>query len=216
MRLRKIKNATEKLALYPEYIVFNPQEYYQKWRGLFNNNNPVHLEIGMGKGQFIRESALLNPAVNYIGCEISESVTLKAARRIQESRAGGNVKIVNKAAFQLSEIFAPGEISRIYLNFSDPWPKSRHEKRRLTSDAYLDIYKNILEIYGIIELKTDNESFFEYSLIQLNNHGFTFLEVDLNLHEQNEKHIICTEYEDKFIAVGQNIYYIKVKNEYKK
>lgn len=210
MRLRKIKNAKEKLLEFPNLVIQNPEDYKDKWSKVFNNSNQIHLEIGMGKGKFISTHAISNPNLNYIGLEISDSVLLKAAREISLKNIN-NLKLVNFDASKLRDIFKDKSISKIYLNFSDPWPKTRHAKRRLTSECFLEIYRDILEDDGIIEMKTDNRNLFEYSLVKFNEFKFNFLEVNLNLHEIENNEIITTEYEEKFKMLKNIIYYIKVK-----
>ncbi|MCK9536127.1 MAG: tRNA (guanosine(46)-N7)-methyltransferase TrmB [Bacilli bacterium] len=210
MRLRKIKDAEIKLQQYPQYVVFDPAQHYGRWLTFFNNDYPLYLEIGMGKGKFIIEQAARNQGVNFVGCEVYESITLRAVRKIADKDIG-NLKMINCNAQDLDKIFAAGEVKKIYLNFSDPWPKARHEKRRLTSKDYMDIYRCILCDNGEIELKTDNPCFFEYSLIQFNNYGFHFTDVSLDLHGSDRENIITTEYEEKFLENEQKIYYLKVK-----
>lgn len=209
MRLRKIKDAKTKLLEYSNLVIDNPEEYRGRWSGLFQNNNPIYLEIGMGKGKFLMEHAKLNQNINYIGIELSDSIVLKAAR-VASSLELNNLKLINFDASKLSNIFKDNEISKLFLNFSDPWPKTRHEKRRLTADSFLNSYKKVLIEEGIIEMKTDNRKLFEYSLIQFNKHNFEFLELDLNLHEKKNEEIITTEYEEKFKRLGSPIYYVKV------
>jgi tRNA (guanine-N7-)-methyltransferase len=209
MRLRKIKNAREKLETFKNIVLFNPEELKGNWKTFFGKDNPIHLEIGMGKGKFILEHARKYPDINFLGLEISESVVLQAARKIAANRPK-NLFLLQTDANNLTEIFGFGEVDKIYLNFSDPWPKSRHEKRRLTSEGFLDVYREILTKTGEIEFKTDNRQLFEYSLISFNNHQLKFLKVNLNLHENKDEDIITTEYEDKFKEKGNLIYYIKV------
>jgi len=210
MRLRKIKNAKEKLLEFPNLVIQNPEDYIDKWSEIFKNSNEIHLEIGMGKGKFITTNAMLNPDKNYIGLEISDSMVLKAAREISQKEIK-NLKLINYDAANLREIFKQKSISKIYLNFSDPWPKARHAKRRLTSDEFLIQYLDILTDDGIIEMKTDNRNLFEYSLMKLNEFKFKFEEVNLNLHDIENNEIITTEYEEKFKMLKNIIYYIKVK-----
>ena len=207
MHLRKVKDVEEKIKEFSNIVMFNPENEKGKWHELFENNNPIYLEIGMGKGKFIRENAKRNPNINYIGCEISSSMCYKSAKEVGEL---SNLKIINYDAFKLQEVFSKEEISKIYLTFSDPWPKARHEKRRLTTDNVLNIYKELLNNKGDIEFKTDNRSLFEYSIIQFTNNNFEILELSLDLHSDKED-VITTEYEEKFMAKGQVIYYIKVK-----
>ena len=209
MHLRKVKDVEEKIKEYSDVVVFNPETFKGKWANIFNNDHPIYLEIGMGKGKFIRENAKRNPGINYIGCELSTSMCYKSAKECEEIN---NLKILNYDAFKLEEVFDKGEIDKIYLTFSDPWPKARHEKRRLTTDNVLNIYKTILKQGGEIEFKTDNRLLFEYSVIQFINNNFEILELSLDLHRSKDN-IITTEYEEKFIAKGQVIYYIKVKEK---
>lgn len=208
MRLRKVKNVEEKIKDYEGLIIFNPESKKGSWQELFHNNNPIHMEIGMGKGKFIMQMAQNNPNINYIGCELSESIIYKAAKQMEGI---DNLLLINYDASKLAEVFEKTEIQKIYLNFSDPWPKSRHEKRRLTSSTFLKVYESILPENAEIEFKTDNRGLFEYSLISFNNAHYEFEEVSLDLHNSEKENIITTEYEDKFSSKGNVIYYIKVK-----
>ena len=207
MRLRRIKGIEEKIKEYDDVIVFDPTSLKGKWKERFNNTNPIYLEIGMGKGNFICKSAKLNPDINYIGCEISDSVAYLASKKI---RGTSNILVINSDAMKLDEIFSEGEISKIYLNFSDPWPKKKHEKRRLTSKMFLDKYKELLGKGREIELKSDNRHFFEYSVMMFNKEGFEIEELSLDLHSDYSD-VVTTEYEDKFTSLNQPIYYVKVR-----
>ena len=207
MRLRRIKNIEEKIKKYEGLIVFDCENNKGKWKKSFGNNNPIYLEIGMGKGKFILKHAMTNPDINYIGCEISDSVIYKAA---EKAEGVSNLLMINKDASLLNDIFEEKEISKIFLNFSDPWPKSRHAKRRLTSESFLSIYKKLLGVDGVVEMKTDNRKLFEYSLTKFNEAGWVFEELSLDLHQDKED-IITTEYEDKFVGLGQVIYFVKVR-----
>lgn len=209
MRPRNIKNAREKLEEFREFVLGEPSGYKGRWREFFGNSNPIHLEIGTGKGKFILESARKHPETNFIGLELSTSTILRAARKIGPDRPR-NLCLVNLDARNLGEVFENGELAKIYLNFSDPWPKKRHEKRRLTSEFFLNLYRFLLREGGEIEVKTDNRGFFEYSLVSFNKHHYRFLEVNLDLHANNDEEIITTEYEEKFISLGQTIYFLKV------
>ncbi len=203
MRLRNIKGAKE-IVQNSRYIINNYKEYKGKWNKTFNNLNPIHLEIGMGKGKFILENALKNPNINYIGIEKYDSVLLKAIKKIDEVDIN-NLKLISCDALELNEIFN-NEIECIYLNFSDPWHKDRHSKRRLTSEVYLKIYDSVFVKNNHIILKTDNRNLFEYSIETLSNYGYKFKGVNLDLHNSNIRDIITTEYEDKFVAKGNIIY----------
>ena len=210
MRLRKVKNALEKIQDYPSIVIPNAKNNRGKWNSIFKNDNPIYLEIGMGKGKFIIEHAKRNPNINYIGLEKEESVLVRALEKLIEEPLE-NLILLHEDAFELNEIFADGEIKKIFLNFSDPWPKSRHAKRRLTCNNILNNYRRVLEINGSIEMKTDNRKLFEYSILEFINNKLEFKELSLNLHEDKED-IITTEYEDKFISKGNVIYFVEVKN----
>lgn len=210
MRRRNIKNAHERLINDPIFVL-NYEEQCGKWNQLFNNNNPIYLEIGMGKGKFIIEHAKRNPNINFIGFEKYESVIIQAPTKLKEQNLElSNLKLVCADATYLEKIFSENEISKIFLNFSDPWPKNKHAKRRLTSETFLKKYEKVLNNDGTIEFKTDNRGLFEYSLISLNNEKWTFLDLSLDLHSRDED-IITTEYEDRFSEKGNQIYYIEVK-----
>lgn len=210
MRLRKVKNVEEKILNFPGIIVYNAKDYNNKWNEYFQNDNPIYIEIGMGKGKFINEMARRNPDINFIGCEIEQSVLLKAAEKLKEENIN-NLRLINLDAKDIKEYFGKNEIDKLFLNFSDPWPKSRHEKRRLTFDTFLNSYLYILKEDGIIEMKSDNKKLFEYSLKKFNEFNFKFLEVNLDLHLENDEEIITTEYEDKFKSLGKPIYFIKLQ-----
>ena len=210
MRLRKVKNVEEKIKEFEGLIITEPENHKGKWNKLFGNDNPIHLEIGMGKGKFIIEKAKREPDVNFIGCELVQSIIYKAAKSVDNVP---NLLMINYDALKLGDVFDKGEIAKIYLNFSDPWPKSRHEKRRLTSDSFLNVYREIKACDGVIEFKTDNRGLFEYSVMSLNNNGFEFLDISFDLHNDGRENIVTTEYEDKFSARGNVIYFIKVKEK---
>lgn len=211
MRRRNVKNAKARIANHLDLVIANPENLKGKWQELFSNNNPIYLEIGMGKGKFLLEQALKNPQFNYIGLEKFESVIVQAVEKIAPLNLT-NIKLINGDAEKLNEYFAEKEIKKIYLNFSDPWPKGRHAKRRLTYHTFLERYEKILD--GDIEMKTDNQALFEYSLQSFNNYHWQFLDLSLDLHHRlSDEVIITTEYEDKFIQNGKQIYFIKVKKE---
>ncbi len=210
MRLRKIKNADKKILDYSDFVILDYKDYKGKLNTVFKNDNPIYLEIGMGKGKFLIEHALKNPNINYIGLEKSLSILLKAARNIEEHNLN-NLKILNVDAEELAELFSEASIDTIFLNFSDPWPKTKHHKRRLTAESFLNIYKYLLKEDGVIEFKTDNKKLFEYSIITMSEAGFVCLDINLNLHEEENPEIITTEYEEKFKSFKNTIYYLKVK-----
>ncbi|MBB5324448.1 tRNA (guanine-N7-)-methyltransferase [Anoxybacillus tepidamans] len=215
MRLRNKPWAKEKIAAYPQYVISNPEQYKGRWRELFRNDNPIHIEIGTGKGQFITGMAKANPHINYIGIELYESVIVSALDKLIEHDLP-NLRLLNINAKDLMNVFAAGEVERIYLNFSDPWPKKRHEKRRLTYRSFLELYEQILVEEGEIHFKTDNQGLFEYSLVSFSQYGLVLTYVSLDLHRSNFVGNIMTEYEEKFAAQGNRIYRCEVKYPPKK
>ncbi len=208
MRRRNAKNAHSRVLNSANVIILEPKKYHGKWKDLFGNNHPIYLEIGMGKGKFIIENAKKYPNINFIGIEKYDGVIIQAADKLKDQPLP-NLYLISVDASNLLEIFAENEISKIFLNFSDPWPKLRHAKRRLTSKTFLDMYKVILD--GELEFKTDNRGLFEYSLISLNENHWQFLDLTFDLHERTTD-IITTEYEDKFSSLGHPIYFVKTKN----
>lgn len=208
MRRRNVKNAHERLIQNNHIFIENPTQMKGTWHTLFNNQKPIHIEIGMGKGDFIIELAKRNPQINYLGIEKYESVLIQAVDKAKNLNLN-NLYLLCFDASHLTDVFDENEIDKIYLNFSDPWPKTRHEKRRLTSETFLNIYKTICKKPVEIEFKTDNQGLFEYSLVSLNHNNFEFIELSFDLHAVKED-IIMTEYEKKFHAMGHPIYYIKV------
>ena len=206
MRLRNIKGADEAVAE-SIYCIQNPRDYRGNWRTLFSNTNPIHMEIGMGKGKFIMELASQNPSVNYIGVERYTSVLYRALQKM-ETETLPNLKFLCVDAKILPEIFAPGEIDKIYLNFSDPWPKDRHAKRRLTSGAFLSCYDSVLKPEGTIEFKTDNKGLFDFSMEEIPGQGWKINASTTDLHRDTSMNQgnVMTEYEEKFSAMGNPIY----------
>lgn len=210
MRIRNKPWASDFIAQNPQYIIPNPEELKGNWHKFFGNENPIHIEVGTGKGSFITGMAKANPHINYIGIELFESVIVTALERVVELGAP-NVKLLQVNAADLQNYFAPSEIGQVYLNFSDPWPKKRHEKRRLTYKSFLDIYKEILIDNGEIHFKTDNRSLFEYSLLSFNEYGLKLNYISLDLHNSDFEGNIMTEYEKKFSEMGQPIYRCEVQ-----
>ncbi len=204
MRLRKVKNAKERLEIdnNPFYIP-EPEKYKGSWNKLFGNDNPIHIEIGCGKGQFISTLAKLNPDINYIAIEKFDSVLLRCLEKVIDSELN-NLKLCVMDAAMISNYFAESEVKRIYLNFSDPWPKKHHAKRRLTSPLFLEQYKKIIDTKGEIFFKTDNRGLFEYSLESISNNGYSISNISLDLHKDLEKYPdnITTEFEDKWSKLG--------------
>ncbi|MCA1032394.1 tRNA (guanosine(46)-N7)-methyltransferase TrmB [Bacillus timonensis] len=205
MRVRNKPWAKELLEENPKFVILKPEEHKGRLHEFFGNNNPIHIEVGTGKGRFITEMAKANPNINYIGIELSTSVIVTALEKIIEDQIP-NVKLMNVNAEKLTDYFADGEISRLYLNFSDPWPKTRHEKRRLTYKRFLAIYEQILKPNGEIHFKTDNRGLFEYSLVSFSNYGLLLTFVSLDLHKSDYEGNIMTEYEEKFSKRGFPIY----------
>lgn len=208
MRLRNVKNAQEILDN-SSYVLSYKQA--KEYRGQFNelcfhNSNPICLEIGMGKGQFIIAMAKKYPDINFIGIELYESVMCRAVQKLEKEKLD-NLKLICMSAESLNDIFN-SEIDTIYLNFSDPWPKKRHAKRRLTSSVFLEIYDNLFKGDKQIIQKTDNELLFESSLVSLSEYGYTLKEVYLDLHT-TELDNCMTEYEEKFSTKGVKIKYLK-------
>ncbi|MGP7818406.1 tRNA (guanosine(46)-N7)-methyltransferase TrmB [Niallia sp. 01092] len=210
MRLRHKPWAKDKLSSYPQYVVQNPEENKGKWQHIFEQEGPIHIEVGTGKGRFISEMAKANPTVNYIGIELQESVIVSALDRLIEADVP-NVKLMNSNAADLTTFFADGEVDRVYLNFSDPWPKTRHEKRRLTYKTFLKTYEEILVKNGEIHFKTDNQGLFEYSLQSFSEYGLLLKYISLDLHRSDFEANIMTEYEEKFSNKGNRIYRSEVQ-----
>lgn len=206
MRLRNIRGAKEAIAASP-YVVQDAQQYRGRWSEFFGNCHPLHIEIGMGKGQFITSLAQKNPGINYIGIELYESVLIRAVTKREAIGECPNLIFLRYGAEHLEGVFAPGEVERIYLNFSDPWPKERHAKRRLTSKEFLLRYVKFLQPTGQIEFKTDNRALFDFSLNQAEEMGWQLEEISYDLHHSPYMEgNIMTEYEERFSALGNPIH----------
>jgi len=208
MRQRNVKNKKE-IINNSKAIILNPNEYIGVWNKVFNNSNPIYIEIGMGKGDFILENAIRYPDINFIGIEKYDSIMALAIKKI-DTYDLPNLKLIRMDALDILDIFR-NEIDKIYLNFSDPWPKERHAKRRLTSPVFLKKYDNIFKNNKIIEMKTDNRKLFEYSLLSFNDNGYLIKEISLDLHHSDYSNNIMTEYEKKFSLQNMSIYYVKVE-----
>lgn len=204
MRLRHIKGAEEEITESP-YVVQDPQSLKGKWDTLFGNDNPIRIEVGMGKGKFIMELAQNHPEINYVGIERYSSVLLRGLQKRAEMELS-NIYFIRIDALELADVFDECEVDRIYLNFSDPWPKDRHAKRRLTSDRFMPIYDKILKKDGVVEFKTDNQDLFRYSLESIPEAGWHVDEQTFDLHNSPmAEGNVMTEYETKFCSEGKPI-----------
>lgn len=208
MRLRNKPWAKPLIAQNPDKIVTEPEKFKGKWQKRFAVNAPLYLEIGMGKGRFIIEMAKKHPENNYLGLELQTTVAAMALKKLlQEQTALPNLQLICGNGNQLTDFFAADEIAGIFLNFSDPWPKKKQAKRRLTYRTFLQQYQQVMKSTGKIEFKTDNQSLFEFSVISMNNFGMQFDGLWLDLHQSKESETnIMTEYEEKFSKKGQPIY----------
>ncbi|HFC9121457.1 TPA: tRNA (guanosine(46)-N7)-methyltransferase TrmB [Enterococcus faecium] len=210
MRVRNRPGAAEMLAAHPNFVISDPTLWKGKWNELFGNDHPIHIEIGMGKGQFITGMAKAHPKINYIGVEMQVSVVSIALDKLIEQPLP-NLKLLHVDGSALTEYFADSEVDQIYLNFSDPWPKKRHEKRRLTYKTFLAVDEQILRPNGEIHFKTDNQGLFEYSLASFSQYGMILKQVWLDLHQSQFEGNIMTEYEEKFSSKGQRIYRVEAQ-----
>ena len=209
MRLRNVKNK-EKILNGSKYLIKNPEEYIGKWDQLFEKKQPIYIEIGMGKGKFLIENAIKYPDINFIGIEKYDSVVAKSLPKIPECLT--NIVVIRFDALNIDKVFDK-EIERIYLNFSDPWPKVRHSMRRLSSRVFLEKYDKIFKGEKNIYLRTDNRDLFTFSLESFSQYGYVLHDINLNLHEIDQPDIITTEYEDKFVEAGLPIYQVVATKE---
>ena len=207
MRLRNVKGAKEIIES-SNYVVLDYKKYRGNYNKLFKNNNPIYVEIGMGKGKFIIDNAIKYPNINFIGIEKYDSVVVRAIQKLEDKDIP-NLKIIRMDALEITDVFDK-EVSRIYLNFSDPWPKDRHEHRRLSSDIFLKKYDLIFKDNKNIVMKTDNRNLFEYSVKSFVNYGYKINDISLDLHQASYPDNIMTEYEEKFVSKGNPIYMIDV------
>lgn len=204
MRLRRDPRATEYLAQ-DERVVQEPTAYKGKWHTLFGNDNPIHVEFGCGKGGFITELARRNPDINYVAAERAETVVYKACKKANREETPDNLVFVFEDMAKCLDIFEAGEIDRLYLNFSDPWPKKRHAKKRLTYRDFLKKYAIILGEKGEVHFKTDNKGLFASSIEEFSLEGWLMKNVTLDLHNSDMEDNIMTEYEKKFSEMGFTI-----------
>ena len=212
MRVRNRKGATELLEAHPQYVILNPSDAKGRWQEIFGNDHPIHVEVGSGKGAFVSGMAKANPEINYIGIDIQKSVLSYALDKVLATDVP-NIKLLWVDGADLTDYFEEGEIDRLYLNFSDPWPKKRHEKRRLTYQSFLATYQQILPENGEIHFKTDNRGLFEYSLVSFSQYGMKLKGVWLDLHASDFEDNVLTEYEQKFANKGQVIYRVEAAFE---
>lgn len=206
MRLRNVTGSREVIAE-SRFVVHEPAAQKGRWSEIFGNDYPIHIEIGMGKGRFLMDLAAANPEINYIGIEKYSTVLLRAVQKM-EAQEPVNLRLVRMEAEEIGEVFGKGEVAKIYLNFSDPWPKDRHAKRRLPSRQFLARYHEILAADGRIEFKTDNAELFDFALEEAASAGWKIEAVTRDLHH-DEKMLagnIMTEYEEKFSSMGNPIY----------
>ncbi len=204
MRLRNVKNK-EDIMNNSNYLVKNYYDFKGNWKELFGNDNPIYIEIGMGKGKFIIENAKMYPDINFIGIEKYDSVIAKGLQKIPDGL--NNLFMIRADALDIDEIFFR-EIDRVYLNFSDPWPKNRHHLRRLSSKIFLDKYENIFKNVEEIFMRTDNRDLYIYSLVSFSENGYKLKKISFDLHH-DDMPLITTEYEDKFSKDGLPIYYVE-------
>ena len=207
MRLRNVRGSREAIAE-SEYTVNDFREYAGRWREIFHNDHPIQIEIGMGKGKFITELSVLHPEINYIGIEKYSSVLIRAVEK-QKELQNGNLIFIRMDAVEIEEAFGEGEVDKIYLNFSDPWPKDRHAKRRLTSAQFFERYDKILKKDGVVEFKTDNKMLFDFSLEEITHTKFKVDDYTYDLYSDQASALfagnVSTEYEDRFVEKGNKI-----------
>lgn len=211
MRLRNKPWAEDFINAHPEIVIPNPEEIKGKWNVEFKNDYPLHIEVGSGKGQFITGMAKQNAEINYIGIELYDSVIVSALENVIAAQPLPNLRLLKVNGSDLAKYFEKNDVDRVYLNFSDPWPKTRHAKRRLTHAEFLELYKSILVDHAEIHFKTDNRGLFEYSLTSMSAFGMLIKDVSLDLHVNMPEDNIMTEYEEKFSAKGQPIYRVEAK-----
>ena len=205
MRLRNVPGARETI-IENQFSIQEPEQKKGKWAEVFGNDHPIHIEVGMGKGQFIIEMAKRNPEINYIGIEKYSSVLVRAVEKLEDFEQN-NLRLIRMDAENIEEVFDKDEVDRIYLNFSDPWPKDRHAKRRLTSPDFMAVYGQILADHGTVEFKTDNKGLFDYSLEAIPEAGWTITAHTFDLHHDPVMSVgnVMTEYEEKFSSMGNPI-----------
>lgn len=218
MRQRNVKNLEERLQQNSSFLIENPREVKGHWAEIFGNENPVYLEIGCGKGQFILTHAVREPDANFIAVEGQANVMLRAMEKAEAAELS-NLRLFIDFVNDLNDYFEKGELAGLYLNFSDPWPKARHDKRRLTYHKRLENYFQVMGDDGFVEFKTDNEGLFAFTLEEIRmmeEKGLKMVEMTRDLHSEDctyESRLTTTEYEDKFRNTGKNINYVKIKRK---
>ena len=210
MRHRKVKNLDERIDAAKDFLVDEPMTYKGRWRELFGNDGRLYLELGCGKGKFITARAMADSEANFIGIEGLDAVIVRGLEKAAENEVG-NVRYVLEYVKDIRDFFEDGELDGIYLNFSDPWPKARHAKRRLTYGDTLLKYKQVLKPEGFIAFKTDNEGLFDFTMEEIERLGFEIKEMSRDLHNSDlAAKEFTTEYEEKFHGYGKNINYVKI------
>lgn len=205
MRRRKKKGADERLLSYKDYVVVNQENFKGKWHEKFENNRPIYLELGMGRGKFFTTLAQNNPEINFIGIETKEEVLLKAVEKANEKELK-NILFLWADVNKIEEYFKEGEINKVFINFCDPWPKKRWAKRRLTHERFLEMYKRILVNFGEVHFKTDNEKLFEFALNEFSKCDLQLQNIYLDLSSSDFEGNVTTEYEEKFLSQGLKIF----------
>jgi tRNA (guanine-N7-)-methyltransferase len=208
MRHRNKPWAAEEIAAHPQYIVPQPSGNKGKWHHFFGNSNPLYVEVGSGKGRFVTGMADENPGINMIGIEKFDTIIISGLERMIEQGLK-NVIMLKEDVNEITSFFGPKEVDRLFINFTDPWPKNRHAKRRLTHEGFLQKYVEILKDGGEIHMKTDNRLLFQYSLQSFTEFGLTLKNISLDLHEDGLEGNVMTEYEEKFSSEGQPIYRVE-------
>ncbi|WZX99533.1 tRNA (guanosine(46)-N7)-methyltransferase TrmB [Bacillus sp. FSL W7-1360] len=210
MRLRHKPWARETLAAHPDIVVAEPERYRGKWHMAFDQAQPLYVEVGTGKGKFLTEMAQKYPDIHFIGIEKYESVLLTALERVKKAGIS-NVRLLAQDVAKLDHFFAEDELDRLFINFTDPWPKNRHERRRLTYQSFLMQYQYVLNPDGEVHFKTDNRGLFEYSLQSMSTYGMAFHDVSLDLHKSGLEGNVMTEYEERFVQKGLPIYRLEAR-----
>lgn len=208
MRVRKIPGALEALQAYDKVYIDEPETYKGNWQNVFGNDHPIYAEFGGGKGGFIIGMADKHPEINFIMVDVITEVLMKAAKKASE-KPRPNLRMIKIDLAFLENYFEPNELDRIYLNFSDPWPKKKHYKRRLTYRDFLKSYQKVLKSEGWIHFKTDNRTLFEFSLNEFAAYDMKMREISLDLHSEPRPWNVMTEYEKKFSEQGMPIYRVE-------